>query len=217
MSWIIGLCMIGGLLIIIFICLAINYEKQKTYKANQSTAQYVKQLNTQFNPQPRLTQPMQPVKEKDLEWSKKMQEAKAAKKKRELAAKRRAAAIKAAKTRKENEWIAGFKEMTVKDFFTLKESKQKTDEFTGVYILHNETKDKYYVGQAVRVFGRVNQHFTGHGNGDVYADYKYKDEFKVRLVPLSKSGFDSIDKAEKFFIQKFNANTKGYNKTAGNN
>lgn len=45
-------------------------------------------------------------------------------------------------------------------------------DFSGVYILYNHTKKKYYVGQAKKVFQRVNNHFTGHGNGDVYADYK---------------------------------------------
>lgn len=57
--------------------------------------------------------------------------------------------------------------------------------FPGVYILHNVTKDKYYIGQGRqvidRVNDRVNMHFTGHGNGDVYADYKYGDIFTIKL------------------------------------
>ncbi len=44
-------------------------------------------------------------------------------------------------------------------------------DFTGVYILYNQTKNMYYVGQGKSVFQRINSHFTGHGNGDVYADY----------------------------------------------
>ena len=61
-------------------------------------------------------------------------------------------------------------------------------------------KDIYYVGQAIRIIFRVNQHFTGRGNGDVYADYKYGDSFTIRLLPLSTSGYDSLDRFEKEMI-----------------
>ena len=52
-------------------------------------------------------------------------------------------------------------------------------DFPGVYILHNLDKDMYYVGQGKRVMQRVGNHFAGHGNGDVYADYKYGDRFSI--------------------------------------
>jgi excinuclease UvrABC nuclease subunit len=53
---------------------------------------------------------------------------------------------------------------------------------SGVYILNNVTKGMYYIGQAKSIFDRVNQHFTGKGNGDVYADYKYGSVFTITLV-----------------------------------
>lgn len=87
--------------------------------------------------------------------------------------------------------------------------------FKGVYILHNETKDKYYVGQAQKIFNRVNQHFTGKGNGDVYADYKYGDKFTIRFIKLSESGFRSLDDLEHSAILKYDAYKKGYNKNRG--
>ncbi len=87
--------------------------------------------------------------------------------------------------------------------------------FKGVYILHNETKDKYYVGQAQKIFNRVNQHFTGKGNGDVYADYKYGDKFTIRFIKLSESGFRSLDDLERSAILKYDAYNKGYNKNRG--
>lgn len=59
-------------------------------------------------------------------------------------------------------------------------------DFAGVYILYNHTKKMYYVGQGKRVFQRVNSHFTGHGNGDVYADYKYGDRFTIKMIALKK-------------------------------
>lgn len=104
-------------------------------------------------------------------------------------------------------------EVSPQAFFVLKKSAR---EFTGVYILHNESKDTYYVGQSVRVLGRVSQHFTGHGNGDVYADFKYGDTFTIRCLSLANSGYGSLDALEKDFIKRYNANITGYNKTQGN-
>lgn len=101
------------------------------------------------------------------------------------------------------------------DFFEIK-NKQKGD-VVGVYVIHNETQNMYYVGQAKRLFFRINQHFTGHGNGDVYADYKYGDNFTIKIVKLSDSGYDDLNLLEKDLIRKYNALSNGYNKTAGNN
>ena len=89
-------------------------------------------------------------------------------------------------------------------------------DFAGVYILYNHTKKKYYVGQAKKIFQRVNNHFTGHGNGDVYADYKYGDKFTIKMISLRKSGFNSLNELERHTIKKYNAFSKGYNKTRGN-
>lgn len=88
--------------------------------------------------------------------------------------------------------------------------------FEGVYILYNETKKMYYVGQATKILDRVNAHFTGKGNGDVYADYKYGDSFKIRMIALEKSGFCSLNELERHTISKYNAFARGYNKTRGN-
>ena len=38
----------------------------------------------------------------------------------------------------------------------------------------------------IYIFDRVNAHFTGKGNGDVYADYKYGDEFIIKMISLEK-------------------------------
>ena len=93
---------------------------------------------------------------------------------------------------------------------------QQSGDMVGVYIIHNESKDMYYIGQAKRLFFRINQHFTGHGNGDVYADYKYGDDFSIKIIPLADSGYQDIDLLEKDMIQKYDAYHKGYNRTKGN-
>ena len=89
-------------------------------------------------------------------------------------------------------------------------------DFEGIYILYNRTKNMYYVGQAKKIFERVNSHFSGRGNGDVYADYKYGDEFTIKMISFKDSGFDSLNALERAAISKYNAFARGYNKTRGN-
>ncbi len=88
--------------------------------------------------------------------------------------------------------------------------------FEGVYVIHNLSKDMYYVGQAKEVLNRVNSHFTGSGNGDVYADYKYGDKFSISIIALENSGYDNLNDLERDTISIYNAFNKGYNKTRGN-
>lgn len=105
--------------------------------------------------------------------------------------------------------------MTPDQFFKLR--KQISGDMVGVYVIYNKNRKKYYVGQATRLFFRVNQHLTGHGNGDVYADFKRgKDKFTVKLIPLVNSGYYDLDLLEKDMIKKYNAYEQGYNKTRGN-
>lgn len=88
--------------------------------------------------------------------------------------------------------------------------------FSGVYVLYNTDRDMYYVGQAQKIFSRVNNHFTGKGNGDVYADYKYGDHFEIQLIPLKNSGCKNLNELERYTIHLYHANETGYNKTKGN-
>ncbi len=112
--------------------------------------------------------------------------------------------------------------MTPAEFFKmrnqkLKETKTMSEfEFPGVYVIYNRTRNKYYVGQATKIISRVNNHFTGKGNGDVYADYKYKNKFIIQLFPLAGSGFSSLNSLERHAIDVYKAYKKGYNKTKGN-
>lgn len=88
--------------------------------------------------------------------------------------------------------------------------------FEGVYILYNVSKDLYYIGQGKQVLNRVNSHFTGKGNGDVYADYKYGDYWTIRMISLENSGFRTLNDLERHSIDTYNSYEKGYNKTRGN-
>ncbi len=92
----------------------------------------------------------------------------------------------------------------------------RQSDFTGIYVLHNVSKDMYYVGQSIKVVDRVRQHLTGHGNGDVYADFKYGDAFTVSALSLGESGYGSLNDLERDTIAAYDAYRKGYNRTSGN-
>lgn len=116
-------------------------------------------------------------------------------------------------------------EMTPDEFFNMRKTSfggrgrpsfALTQNFAGVYILHNKTKNMYYVGQGKEVLNRVNAHFTGKGNGDVYADYKYGDVFTIKMIALKQSGFSTLNELERNTIMTYDAFAAGYNKTKGN-
>ncbi|MGX9930132.1 GIY-YIG nuclease family protein [Virgibacillus salarius] len=88
--------------------------------------------------------------------------------------------------------------------------------FAGVYILHNKSKDLYNVGQGKQVLNRVKSHFTGKGNGDVYADYKYGDNLTIKMIAFKNSGFNTLNELERHTITTYNAYNNGYNRTRGN-
>lgn len=115
--------------------------------------------------------------------------------------------------------VSGAKTLTPKQFFSLRHSyngRMSNLEFEGAYIIYNLNKKMYYVGQSVHVPSRVNAHFTGKGNGDVYADYKYGDRFEIRMVKLRGSGYNRLDDLERELIDMYHCCEKGYNRKKGN-
>ncbi len=86
----------------------------------------------------------------------------------------------------------------------------------GVYILFNKTKNKCYVGQSKKIFYRIINHFSGRGNHDVYYDYHHGDTFTIKIIPLIKSNYTSLNKLERHTIMTFKSYRNGYNKTRGN-
>lgn len=86
----------------------------------------------------------------------------------------------------------------------------KQGEITGIYIVHNVTKDLYYVGQSyvgqsAKAIDRAAIQFLGRGNCDVYADYKYGDSFNIRIIPLSGSCYESLNELKRAAIQALEA------------
>ena len=90
--------------------------------------------------------------------------------------------------------------------------KGEKGDFTGVFVLHNLTKDKFFVGHSIHVLERVRQYFTGQGNGDVYADWKMGDKFIISTLSLVDSGHKDLNELEQEIIEAYDARNHGYNK-----
>ena len=71
--------------------------------------------------------------------------------------------------------------------------------------------DEIYIGQSVNVTNRVHSHFTGKGNGDVYADIKYGSAVYVQMVPCEREEMNDLERA---LIDVFHS-TDSYNATQG--
>lgn len=112
------------------------------------------------------------------------------------------------------------KEITLKTFFELRKNYFKLHKPNyigqkGVYVIYNKTKDMFYVGQSKNLWKRLNDHFTGKGNGDIYADYKYGNKFTIKMILLCKSSYRDINKLEHDTISNYYG--KSYNKNKGIN
>ena len=84
----------------------------------------------------------------------------------------------------------------------------------GIYVLYNETKNKYYVGQAKQLLKRVRDHFVVE---DIARDYMNGDKIQVKFLTANELDADyRLDHIEKTGIELFNAGKTGYNKTEGN-
>lgn len=104
--------------------------------------------------------------------------------------------------------------------YTLKH-KRRTPEFSGIYVLHNQTLGKAYVGQSVNVMDRIRQHMSGTGRGQtgsalLHADKELGHEFRITVIPLQFSNYSTLDKLESVAIAHYDSFYNGYNKTRGN-
>jgi alanyl-tRNA synthetase len=85
---------------------------------------------------------------------------------------------------------------------------------TGIYVLHNETKNKYYVGQAKALTARIKKHFEIE---QIAQDFLGGDRISAKILTAAELGGDyRLDHIEKLGIELYDADKTGYNKTAGN-
>lgn len=91
------------------------------------------------------------------------------------------------------------------EFMSQRKALIQQGEVAGIFIVHNATKNQYYVGQSAKSIDRAALQFLGRGNCDVYADFKYGDAFNVRIVPLSTSGYENLNELKRTAIKALGA------------
>lgn len=120
---------------------------------------------------------------------------------------------------------AQVKEIDIDTFFRMRQRSMKSytrastrprASFSGVYILHNKTKNRRYVGQGQSIFDSVDQHFTGNGNRNIYTDYRNGDTWSILMIDFDKTPFDTLNTLERHTIRAYGAFRKGYNRNRGN-
>ena len=136
--------------------------------------------------------------------------------------------LKEVKTIERKEKLANFKrdkdqlkeqlksELAAKEWLPLKSILDKVDKgSTGIYVLYNQTKNKYYVGQAKQINARIKKHFEIEQIAwDCFVN---GDTIKIKYLTSNELNKDyNIDHIEKTAIEIFDAKTTGYNKTEGN-
>ncbi|MEM5592705.1 GIY-YIG nuclease family protein [Niallia circulans] len=91
------------------------------------------------------------------------------------------------------------------------------DEFEGIYLIHNTTLNKFYIGKSENVFTRVHDHFRkGSGSSEVYDDYISEMDFTVSTINLEDTPFNDLNELEDNAIRAYRCREPyGYNKEIG--
>ena len=122
-------------------------------------------------------------------------------------------------------FIGGKATLTPEQFEELRQmalaNKNSYPDFSGVYVILNQTLNKTYVGQSIHVMKRLRDHFSGHGKGEtgsalLYRDYYNGNGFLITVIPIHDAPTDNLNKLERILIAKFDSFKTGYNKTRGN-
>ena len=112
----------------------------------------------------------------------------------------------------------GNTDISINDFKYKAHLKSKTD-FTGIYLICNSTKNKWYVGQGKSTVTRCFDHFK-QGIKDnapqIYLDWLADDKFYINFIKMSDTKYDSLDKLEMDYIAKYDCKYHGYNTVKGN-
>lgn len=87
---------------------------------------------------------------------------------------------------------------------------------TGCYVIYNKLNEKFYVGQAKKLYARVSDHLDGRGCKSLYEDFWHGADLYIQLIVLKESGYLSLDVLEHDLIHYYDSVNAGYNVLAGN-
>lgn len=81
----------------------------------------------------------------------------------------------------------------------------KQYDFEGVYILHNCTRNIYYIGNSRKVFHKIERQFKGYEDPDVYNEWSRKHIFTVKIYRFEESNYSSINKLKNNLMNEYEA------------
>lgn len=112
----------------------------------------------------------------------------------------------------------GAAEISAKDFLRVRRYKQGRKiimnqyDFEGVFILHNITKDKYYIGKSKNVLKRLGQILIGSGNEEIRNDFTQGNEIAIKATSLNASSCKTTSELEEIMLKEYSDGTVWYNK-----
>jgi hypothetical protein len=84
------------------------------------------------------------------------------------------------------------------------------EDFEGIYICYNCTKNKHHVSFSGSVIQDAQKLLSGGGNQAVYNDYLNGDNMQITLRPLEGSGLYSLVRMAQHYIDRYGANQDDY-------
>lgn len=112
----------------------------------------------------------------------------------------------------------GAAEISAKYFLRVRRYKQGRKiimnqyDFEGVFILHNITKDKYYIGKSKNVLKRLGQILIGSGNEEIRNDFNQGNEIAIKATSLNACGCKTASELEEKMLKDYSDDTIWYNK-----
>lgn len=76
----------------------------------------------------------------------------------------------------------------------------------GIYIIHNTTKNKYFVGASPKVHEAILNEYYSSRNEELLEDIENEDNFAVSVMLLSQSKMNSLRQVEEFSVRHLRDN-----------
>lgn len=116
-----------------------------------------------------------------------------------------------------------YDEMPLSEFMSLETYSPVLNDFLGVYVICNESKNKFFVRSFESVQnGRNKQgnslkdevlyHFQGRGNKAIKRDYDDGNRFSIRLVRYKDRTIPTLKEFEHYNKEKYDSMKSGYNR-----
>lgn len=87
---------------------------------------------------------------------------------------------------------------------------EEVEDGPGIFIMHNKTRDKYFVNKSNRVLRSSLKSFEP-SDTDLYSDVRDGNIFMVRVIYLQGSHFKSLSRLESDALELFGNDENGYN------